>query len=116
MRPKLLASHGFVIRDSGLWWLEQAKTRHRPFLNHPEALQIKLLACHLDSFTVRQDLSGAKVRQSHGFAGLPAGSFEPVSLSHPLNFKGKFRTATPASHINYWTNAVDRDERLAGEG
>src|ERR1700682_6528591 len=63
----------------------------------PRVIAEKLLACRSDSFAVRQDLSGAEVRQSLGFTGLPAGSFEPVSVSHPLNFKGKFRTATPAS-------------------
>ena len=43
----------------------------------PRGIAEKLLACHLDSFTVRQDLSGAKVRQSHGFTGLPAGLLSP---------------------------------------
>jgi hypothetical protein len=51
----------------------------------------------LGQFYSQAGFERAKVRQSHGFAGLPAGSFEPVSVSHPLNFKGKFRTATPAS-------------------
>ena len=100
-------SHGFVSALRAVRGLEQAKTHQRRFLSHQ--------ACRSDSFTVRQNLSGAKVRQSHGFAGLPAGSFEPVSLSHPLNFKGKFRTATPASHINYLAYTVGRDEKLAGK-
>jgi hypothetical protein len=37
-------------------------------------------------------------------------------VSYPLKSNEADNPATPARHINYLANAVDRDEKLAGEG
>jgi hypothetical protein len=129
-RPPVLISLGYLhcaleaiseswIRYSrfGLFWVTGTSQNVPPAVSEsPRGIAEKLLGCRSDSFTVRQDLSGAKVRQSLGFTGLPAGSFEPVSVSHPLNFKWKFRTATPACQYQLFGNIPSRDEKLAGEG
>ena len=63
----------------------------------PRGIADKVVSLSLGQFYSQAGFERGKSATIARVYRASGGSFEPVSVSHPLNFKGKFRTATPAS-------------------